>query len=426
MKKILLETKHLSKRFCRDPTLSLNYTIKDIFWEFRRKPEGENCLRPGEFWSIYDVNLQLRAGEVLGLIGHNGAGKSTLVNLITGILRPTLGQVIWHTNRVIMIDGQAGLNSFQTGRENIYNLLSMYGVSENLIKNKINDIIDYSGIQNFIDAPVGTYSTGMRLRLGFSIYTQLQPDVFIIDEALGGGDIRFQQRFQNYLRDYIKNGGAILLVSHEMYQIQSLCQRVIIFEQGQVYDSGEPDQIIYTYTELMQAKENDSHPVSLNIESEKVTQQIDEDLLPGEKFGLVEIEQVEITAVDGKEITPGSKVQFQMICNSQVHSYPVMIHFSLGQDELFPMAMMNGKFGEECYQLKKGQNKFYCVVDKIPLLPGKYQLKVAIVENGTYDILGMKGYQEKPFYFEVKGFNNLEINFARSYKYLFHIPTEWK
>ncbi|MBD2186077.1 ATP-binding cassette domain-containing protein [Planktothrix sp. FACHB-1355] len=426
MGKILLETKHLSKRFCRDPKLSLRYTIADIFWEFRRKPEGENRLRSGEFWSVYDVNLQLRAGEVLGLIGHNGAGKSTLINLIMGILRPTLGQVRWYTNRVIMIDSQAGLNSLQTGRENIYNLLSMYGVGENLIKNKINDIIDYSGIQTFIDAPVGTYSTGMRLRLAFSIYTQLKPDVFIIDEALGGGDIRFQQRFQNYLRDYIQDGGSILVVSHEMYQIKSLCHRVILFNQGQVYNTGQPDEIIYTYNELMLARKNNSNSSAPTIQIDQSPQPIDEDLVPGEKLGLVEIEEVEVTAVDGKEITSGSKVKFQMTCNSQLDDYAVIIAFSVGTDELFPMGMMMGKYGEEYYKLKKGQNQFCCFVDKLPLLPGKYQLKISIIENDIYDTLALKGYQDKPVYFEVKGYNDLQLNFARSYKYLFYIPTKWE
>ncbi|BAY61817.1 ABC transporter-related protein [Calothrix brevissima NIES-22] len=426
MGKIILETKHLSKRFCRTHKLALRYTIADIFWEFRRKPEGENRLRPGEFWSVYDVNLQLHAGEVLGLIGANGAGKSTLINLIMGILRPTLGQVRWYTNSVVMIDSQAGLNSLQTGRENIYNLLSMYGISEYIIKNKINNIIDYSGIQTFIDAPVGTYSTGMRLRLAFSIYTQLQPDVFIIDEALGGGDIRFQQSFQNYLKNYIKNGGSILLVSHDMYQIKSLCHRVILFDQGQIYDINKPDEIIYTYNELMLGRENNYNLSSPTIQNNRATKSTDEDLLAGEKFGLVEIESVEVTAVDGKDITPGSKVKFQMTCNSQLDNYPIIISFSVGTEKLFPMAMMMGKYGEEYYQIKQGRNQFCCFVDKLPLLPGKYQLKMSILENHSYDILSLKGYQDNPFYFEVKGYNDLELNFARSYKYIFYIPTEWE
>ncbi|MEH1908556.1 MAG: ATP-binding cassette domain-containing protein [Nostoc sp.] len=424
MEKILFETRQLSKRFCRDPKLALRYTIQDISWEFRRKSAGENFLRQGEFWSVYDVNLQLKAGEVLGLIGANGAGKSTLINLIMGILRPTVGEVIWHTNQVVMMDNQSGLNAVQTGRENIYNKLSMYGVSEQKIKKNIHEVIDYSGIQTFIDAPVGTYSVGMRLRLAFSIYTQLQPDVFIIDEALGGGDIRFQQKFQTYLRDYIKQGGAILLVSHEMFQIQSLCHRVVLLNQGQVLDTGKPDEIIHAYNELMEIEENSSSPVPLTIETEQSSESTNENLIPKEKFSSVEIEQVQVIALDGEEITPGSKVQFRIICNSQIDNCPILIGCSLGQGELFPMAIMSGKHGENYYQLKRGRNEFCFLVHQLPLLPGKYQIRVTIVENSSYDIIGRKGYEQTPYSFEVKGFNNIGLNFARADKCLFHIPVE--
>ncbi len=421
MGKVLLETKHLSKRFCRDPKLALRYTIQDIFWEFRRKPEGENYLRQGEFWSLYDVNLQLKAGEVLGLIGHNGAGKSTLINLIMGILRPTLGEVRWHTNQVVMIDNQSGLNAVQTGRENIYNKLSMYGVSEQQIKKNIHDIIDYSGIESFIDAPVGTYSTGMRLRLAFSIYTQLQPDVFIIDEALGGGDIHFQQKFQIYLRDYIEKGGAILLVSHQIYQIKSLCHRVILLNQGQVHNTGEPDEIIHAYNELME--QNYSQSIVNNL-SQQVDE--DEDLITGEKLGTVQIEKVEVVATDGKEIFPGSQVQIRLTCHSQLDNHPILIGFSLRKDRLFLMANMTGSYGDQRYQIKAGLNEFRCTINQLPLLPGEYQLEVYIVEYDTHDILGKKGIKDRPYNFEVKGLVYPSLNFSRSAKCLFHIPVQWE
>ncbi|MEA5581047.1 ATP-binding cassette domain-containing protein [Nodularia harveyana UHCC-0300] len=430
MEKILLETRQLSKRFCRDPKLSLRYTIADIFWEFRRKPEGENHLRPGEFWSVYDVNLQLRAGEVLGLIGHNGAGKSTLINLITGILRPTIGEVTWHTNQVIMIDNQSGLNGVQTGRENIYNKLSMYGLSEQQIKKNIHDIIDYSGIQSFIDAPVGTYSTGMKLRLAFSIYTQLQPDVFIIDEALGGGDIRFQQKFQTYLRDYIKKGGAILLVSHQMFQIKSLCHRVVLFNQGQVHNTGEPDEIIHAYNELMETRENyttKQETLSGTIETNNIrAENIDKNLVTREKQDTVKIEQVEVIALNGEEIFPGSKVELRIICHSEIDNYPININFVLGKDGLFPIAIIYSHYGEQCYKIKMGENNFKCTINELPLLPGKYQLKVVIVEDGNLDLLALKGEQDEPFFFEVKGLVDPGMNLARSYRCLFHIPVQWE
>ena len=421
MEKILLETKHLSKRFCRNPKLSIRYTIADIFWEFRRKSEGENRLRPGEFWSIYDVNLQLRAGEVLGLIGHNGAGKSTLINLIMGILRPTLGQVIWHTNQVVMIDAQAGLNTFQTGRENIYNQLSRYGFSESQIKQKINHIIDYSGIESFIDAPVGTYSTGMRLKLAFSIYTQLQPDVFIIDEALGGGDIHFQQRFQTYLRDYIKRGGCILIVSHQISQIKSLCHRVILLNQGQIHNTGEPDQIIHAYNELMEQN------YSLSIVNNPYEQaNEDEYLITGEKLGTVKIEQVEVVATNGEEIFPGSQVQIRLTCHSQLDKHPILIGFSLRKDRLFLMANMTGSYGDQRYQIEAGQNEFRCTINQLPLLPGEYQLEVYVVDYDTHDILGLKGIRDQLYSFEVKGLADPSLNFSRSSKCLFHIPVQWE
>ncbi|MHC5935617.1 ABC transporter ATP-binding protein [Nostoc sp.] len=429
MKTILLETKHLSKRFCKDPRLAVRYTIQDIFWEFRRQAQGNNRLRQSEFWSVKDVNLQLRAGEVVGVIGHNGAGKSTLINLITGVLRPTLGQVIWYTNHVVMIDNSGGLNSFQTGRENIYNRLSMYGVSEQKIKEKIDSIIDYSGIHTFIDAPVGTYSTGMRLRLAFSIYTQLKPDVFIIDEALGGGDIVFRQKFQIYLREYIANGGAILLISHEIYAIRALCHRLILLDQGEIYDSGEVDEVIHTYNELMEKRESyikEQESLSPTVQINDVSENINEDLLIEEKLGLIKIEQVEVIPMNGEEIFPGSKVQIQMICHSQIDNYQIIINFSLGKDGLFPMTMITGNYGDQCYQIRRGENKFLCTINQLPLLPGKYQLKVTVLEHDSLDLLALKGYSDQPFCFEVKGLANLEMNLSRSYKCLFYIPVEWE
>jgi lipopolysaccharide transport system ATP-binding protein len=423
---ILLETENLSKRFCRSPERALLYTAQDILREFHRSSKGDDRLRPGEFWAVRDVNLQLYAGEVLGLIGHNGAGKSTLLNLITGILRPTLGQVCWYTDNIVLMDNDSGLHPVQTGRENIYNKLSLHGVSDRQIQKGLDEIIHYSGIGKFIDAPVGTYSTGMRLRLAFSIYTQLRPDVFIIDEALGGGDIRFRQKFENYLRDYIANGGAILLISHDLFIMQSLCHRCILLNEGQVFRAGSTDEILHTYHELMQVQE-EHYPQVVNTSlPSPPEEEIQEMPASGNQFGMVKIEQLEVCALNSSEIRPGCKVQFRLICHSQIAHPHIAIGFSLGQTDLSPLAVMLGRYTEPSYSLQVGQNEFYCTVDNLPLMPGRYQIIVTVLDRDTQALLGLKGHEDAPFIFDVKSYLDPALQIAQGQKAIFYIPVNWE
>jgi lipopolysaccharide transport system ATP-binding protein len=426
MGNILLETEHLSKRFCRRPELALRYTAKDILREFRRDSHGGDYLRLGEFWAVRDVNLQLYAGEVLGLVGHNGAGKSTLLNLIAGILHPTLGQIRWYTDRIVIMDNDSGLNPIQTGRENICNKLSLHGVSNRQIQKSIDEIIHYSGISNFIDAPVGTYSTGMRLRLAFSIYTQLQPDVFIVDEALGGGDIRFRQKFENYLREYVKNGGAILLISHDLFVIQSLCHRCILLHEGQVLRTGATQEILHVYYELMQVQEQSQQQIVNQPSATQPDAKMHEALASGEQLGKVQIEGVEVCALDSNEIRPGSKVRFRMVCHSQIEYEQIAWGFSLNQADLSNLSVILGGYGEHSYSLQVGRNEFCCTVEQLPLMPGQYKLIVTVLDRNTQAILGLKGYEDAPCAFEVKSIPNPALQIAQSQKAIFYFPVKWE
>lgn len=432
MENTLLETQYLSKRFCRRPEQALRYTAQDILREFRRRSDGDDRLRPGEFWAVRDINLELRAGEVVGLVGHNGAGKSTLLNLITGILRPTLGKVKWYTDNIVLIDESSGLNPIQSGRENIYNKLSLHGVSDRQIQKNIDEIIHYSGIDDFIDSPVGTYSTGMRLRLAFSIYTQLQPDVFIIDEALGGGDIRFRQKFENFLRDYIAKGGAILLISHDLFIIQSLCNRCVLLNEGQVYRTDTTDAILHAYYQLMQVREEryqkvtNLQPPTELVNSVEPTTEIEEMPLSTDQFGTVQIQQFEIWTPDGGEIQPGRKVQFRIVCHSLIARERVVCGISLGQADLSPLAIMGGGYDKPSYKLQIGRNEFCGSIDKLPLMPGRYQLIASVLDRDTREMLGLKGYEDAPFIFDVKSYLDPVLNFAQSQKAIFHIPVNWE
>ncbi|MFB2971574.1 ABC transporter ATP-binding protein [Aerosakkonema sp. BLCC-F183] len=431
MERILLEIENLSKRFCRRPELGLCYTASDIWRELRRLPDGGDFLRPGEFWALRNVNLQIKQGEVVGVIGHNGAGKSTLINLVMGILRPTLGRVIHYTDRVVLIDYQAGLNPIQTGRENIYNQLSIHGFSHRQIDNVVDAIIEYSGIREFIDAPVGSYSTGMRLRLCFSIYTQMRPDIFIIDEALGGGDIRFRQKFINYLQEYTAGGGAILLVSHEFYAVQNLCDRCIILDRGEIKQIGSPTEVIHTYQKMMLEKEpkllatkepnvalsvNQINPVISKNQSLYDRSDINLELLPD-----LQIENLEVLAIDGSEPKTLDSIQFCVTCNSQIENSHVRLGLLIGNNEIFPLVAILGGMPETEYVLVKGHNKLCLTIDKFPLLPGQYKVQVILSDKKTERVLFHTGVQDIPFTIEIKGYPDPMLNlviYSKSFIYL--------
>ena len=254
MDRPLLEVNGVWKRLCRRPEKALQYAIADIGREVLGRAPG-STLRDGEFWALRHVDLEVEAGQVVGVIGHNGAGKSTLINIVSGIILPTLGSVAIHTDRVALVDQSGGLNPMETGRENAITQLALHGMPDEVVTEEMRAIEAFAEIGDFIDAPVGTYSLGMRLRLAFSIYTRLKPDLFIIDEALGGGDHHFRNKFRAFLRSYIDGGGAILLCSHEMLAIQAFCDRCILLDRGRVMMSGPPVMMIDSYHELIRERE---------------------------------------------------------------------------------------------------------------------------------------------------------------------------
>lgn len=425
MASILLETRNLAKRFCKDPKLGLIYAIQDIFREIRCSSTIKDNLRRQEFWAVRDINIQLQAGEVVGIIGHNGAGKSTFINLVTGILQPSQGEVIWYTDRVVMVDIHGGLNSFQTGRENIYNKLSLHGVSHQAIEETIDSIIDDAGIRSFIDGAVGKYSTGMRIRLACAIYKKLKPDVFIIDEALGGGDIRFAQKFRIYLREYVENGGTILLISHDSHAIRSLCHRLILLNQGEVYATGNVEEVIRIYNELMEEKQEESTPNNHdNLQSSLGID--DKSSIDFDKTESIEIKKLEIIPLDQSQILPGSRVEFRVTFNSRIENRPIAISLALEKDGIHSIANIYSNLDEAHYWAKAGENIFSCIVNQLPLMPGHYKFKVGVIEARTYDILGLKGYHDQAFSFEVKAPKDKAIEFSRTRHNLFYIPVNWQ
>jgi lipopolysaccharide transport system ATP-binding protein len=203
------------------------------------------------FWSLKNISLKLHRGEVLGIIGMNGAGKSSLLQLICGVLQPSSGEVRVHGRIAALLELGAGFNPDFTGRENVKLNATLFGLSTKEIDLKMDEIIEFSGIGEFVDQPVKTYSSGMYVRLAFSIATIVEPDILIIDEALSVGDGAFARKSFDRIMKLKDQGVTILFCSHNIYQVEALCQKAIWLNKGEIMASGEAKSVCQRYNQFL-------------------------------------------------------------------------------------------------------------------------------------------------------------------------------
>lgn len=203
--------------------------------------------RKEEFWALKDISLVIRKGEKLGIIGPNGAGKSTLLKIITSITVPTKGKVETYGRIASLIDLEAGFHPDLTGEENIYINGLLLGMKKRQIKQSFKSIVKFSGIKKFIDSPLHTYSSGMKLRLGFSVAVHSDPDILIIDEIITAGDEEFRKKSYQKMQEFFKKKKTILFVSHNLGVIQELCLRTLWLDQGKVELTGSSKKVISQY-----------------------------------------------------------------------------------------------------------------------------------------------------------------------------------
>ena len=225
---------------------SLRDLIPAFVGRLTRRPRPE-ALGTREFWAVKDVSFEVQPGEALGIIGRNGAGKSTVLKILTRILKPTLGRSLV-TGRVgALIEVAAGFHPDLTGRENIFLQGAIMGMRRGDITSRFDQIVDFAGIERFVDTPVKRYSSGMNARLGFSIAAHLNPDVLLIDEVLAVGDMTFQERCHARMAEFRRNGVAIVFVSHHLPAVARLCSHTLLLEHGTAAHYGTPAAVIGTY-----------------------------------------------------------------------------------------------------------------------------------------------------------------------------------
>lgn len=231
-REVLVRVENVSKKFCRSLKKSLWYGVQDITSEVvGRKYDHE--LRPDEFWAVNDISFDLRRGECLGLIGPNGSGKSTLLKMLNGLIKPDRGRIEINGRVGALIELGTGFNPILTGRENIYVNGSVLGFSREEIAENVDNIIEFSEIGEFIDTPVQNYSSGMKVRLGFAVAAQMEPDILFIDEVLAVGDVGFRMKCFNRIFE-ISNNSAIILVSHSMPQVMRVASQLLLLSRGEI------------------------------------------------------------------------------------------------------------------------------------------------------------------------------------------------
>lgn len=304
--------------------ISIDTLASDLFnlWKFFKSKLiflynsklDKNNLGEKQVWALKNINLKIEAGDIVGLIGSNGAGKSTLLKILSRITTPSIGSVKIKGRIASLLEVGTGFHPELTGIENIFLNGAILGMDKTEIKQKLNTIIDFSGIEEYINTPVKRYSSGMRVRLAFSVAAHLEPEILLIDEVLAVGDADFQKKCLGKMKSISDSGRTIIFVSHNMSAIKSLCTRALVMEKGEIIYDNKPSKSVSYY---------------LTGNSNKYQNKFVWDLknAPGKENH--KIISIEILPLKGNEITVNSGIVFQIECYTKLKKSPIYIGMSI-------------------------------------------------------------------------------------------------
>ncbi len=360
---VLVKVEGLSKKFCKDLKTSLWYGVKDLFSNLRGNKEIRE-LRDKEFWAVKDISFELRRGECLGLIGHNGAGKSTLLKILNGLMMPDAGKVTMKGRVGALIELGAGFNPILSGRENIYNNGAILGFTRKEINEKVEEIIDFAELREFIDMPVKNYSSGMTVRLGFAVAAQMEPDVLIIDEVLAVGDVGFRMKCLTKIGSLLKNT-AVIFVSHTMPQVSRIANKVLLLERGENFRYGNDiNEAIESYYGFFESNEKiiaGNHMI--NVKDFNITEK---GKLIKEKDGLI-------------PLIFNAYCQFELNLEVDINVSLFEIHYSIIDKDTKVIATVYSYLNMKPFQ-QNGHVNIITEIEKMYLGQGIYTIGIAITE----------------------------------------------
>ena len=242
MDNVDLRFEHVSKKYRITHESSSSTAAGTLLGRLTKRKSSE------DFWAVRDVSFEVTQGEVLGIIGHNGAGKSTVLKLLSNITTPTTGEIMIRGHLSALIEVGSGFHPELTGRENVFLSGSILGMRRKEIATKLESIVEFAELSNFIDTPVKRYSSGMYVRLGFAIAAHLDPDILLLDEVLAVGDARFQAKCLDRIDELRQSGKTIVFISHDLSAVARLCNRALLMSHGRVITAGQPSDVIAEYT----------------------------------------------------------------------------------------------------------------------------------------------------------------------------------
>jgi ABC-type polysaccharide/polyol phosphate transport system ATPase subunit len=325
---------------------------------------------PAEMWALRDVSFQVNEGEALGIVGHNGAGKTTLLKLLSSITTPTRGQITIRGRLVALVEVSSGFHPELTGRENIYLHGPMLGMRRSEIARKMDSIIDFSGVEKYIDVPVKRYSSGMYVRLGFSIAAHLDPDIILLDEVLAVGDVAFQAKCLERIEELRKSGRTIVFVSHDLAAVDRLCHRAVLLNRGQIVNDGAPRAIIDEYQQMAFADQETN--ADFEDDPEKPARCVGVSFFGGEPDDRVRT---------GYPMTARLRY-YASECIEKV-VFRISFHWPSG----YLCAQLTNESSSQPLTIKPGDGILDFVCPNLPVVPGLYRVDVGIEVNGrTIDL----------------------------------------
>lgn len=376
----VISVEGVSKKFCRDLKRSLFYGVQDIAADLTFGRRQSHQLRTREFWALRAIDFQLYPGQALGLVGGNGAGKSTLLRIISGLIKPDTGQIRIRGRIAPLIALGAGFNPILTGRENIYANMSILGLSTQQIEQRFQDVVDFAEIEEAIDAPVQTYSSGMSARLGFACAIHTEPNILLIDEVLAVGDARFKAKCYRRLYELKQSGVAFILVNHNSQAILNVCDTAIYLAQGAMVSEGAVSAVVDRYEKdlfLSSVERSENHmvlPAKLEEESSGVDIR--------ELF--FRDAQNQVT----QAVLTGEALSLCVACESHGTHSDIALDIRISKvgsiESAGYMLSLRGQNDEAFFQLSPGMSEIQLRFPQLGLCPGLYTAQVRIRKDSVY------------------------------------------